>query len=265
MVQTAQRLKFALAGILLALAMVGGLWAWRNWSPPADRPEVAMMTSLPIYWPEGADMVAMIEGSGEVPWVRLALEESYRITPIDTLAPADGNAAPGPLAGIERLLIVQPRGLSPADNAALDQWVRDGGKLIFVLDPMLTGQYAVPLGDPRHPVTVGLVPPVIGRWGLAMQFREMQPLEVRLEDYGSGTLPVLLAGELIPREPRPDATAADLAARGDCRILDNGIAAQCSVGEGSVTIVADAALFELPEPIGDAEEQLQDLVRFGLE
>lgn len=263
--QTARRLKVALAALLLALVVAGGLWAWQKNSQPANRPALGLMTSLPLYWPEGADMVAMVEGSGELPWVRQWLERDFIITPLDALAAGDGQPAADPLAGLDRLLIVQPRGLSPADNAALDRWVRGGGHLLFVLDPMLTGQYAVPLGDPRHPVSVGLVPPVIARWGLAMQFHELQPLALRVEDYGAGKLPVVLAGEIIPREVQPGASEEDLAARGDCRILGEGIAAQCSVGAGQVTIIADAALFELAEPVDDAERQLRDLVAFGLD
>lgn len=265
MARPAHRLSFALAGLLLVLAAAGAMWAWQQSTRPTDRPTVGLMTSLPIYWPEGADMVTMIDGSGELPWVRRTLEQNYKIMPLDALAADGGHGGEPPLAQLRRLLIVQPRGLSPQDNAALDAWVRGGGHLLFALDPMLTGQYAVPLGDPRHPVTVGLIPPVIGRWGLAMQYRELQPLTVQMVDYGAGTLPVALAGELIARDPPYGATPDDLAARGDCRVLGNGIAAQCRLGAGRVTIVADAALFELARPIGDAEQQMNDLVAFGLE
>jgi len=265
MAQAAQRLKLAIAAMLLALGIAAGLWAWQHVSQPLDRKPLGVMSSLPIYWPEGADLTMVIEGGGQVPWVRSTLEERYELSPLDTLAAApDGEGGQiDPLAGLDRLLIAQPRGLSPADNAALDQWVRGGGRLLFLLDPMLTGRYAVPLGDPSHPVAMGLIPPVMVRWGLGMQFNEAQPLEVRSESYGSGSIPVLLAGEMLLADPDPEASDEELAARGDCRILGSGIAAQCDVGKGRVTLVADAALLEFSDPPGEAPDQLLALTEFA--
>ena len=63
-----------------------------------------------------------------MPWQRTALEAAYAIEPLDTLASVPGISpdAPetDPLAGLQRLAVIQPRGLSPADNVALDDWVR---------------------------------------------------------------------------------------------------------------------------------------------
>lgn len=267
MALTTKRLRLAYAGLLAALVAAGALWAWQQAARPVDRPRLGLMTSLPIYWPEGADMVAMIEGEGELPWVRQALEESYAITPLDTLSPSGdgGTASVDPLAGIDRLLIAQPRGLSPQDNVALDNWVRAGGRLLLVIDPMLTGQYAVPLGDPRHPQSVGLIPPVVVRWGLHINFDERQPLEPRLESYGEGEVPVLLSGEAILVQPGPDADEEAQAARGDCRVLGDGVAAACKVGKGRVMLLADANLLELSGPDGDGEGYLRQLADFALE
>lgn len=261
-----QRLKLALAGLLLALAVVGGLWAWKQSSRPVERHQLGLMTSLPIYWPEGAELSVVIEGS-QMPWVRRELEERYDLVPLDTLSPNDngGDGLASPLAGIRRLLIVQPRGLSPDDNVALDEWLRGGGHLLYVLDPMLSGQYAVPIGDPRHPAAIGLVPPVIGRWGLEVHFDENQPLSPREESYGEGDLPVLMAGKVQLRETDPADSEEDRATRGECRILGEGIAAQCKVGQGAVTLVADATLFEQYRPQGDGAEQLLELAEFALE
>lgn len=264
MAQTTKRLRLVYAGLLAALVAAGVLWAWQQAARPVVRPQLGLMTSLPIYWPEGADTVALIEGEGELPWVRQVLADSYTITPLDTLSPS-GDAGADPLAGIDRLLIAQPRGLSPQDNVALDNWVRAGGRLLLVIDPMLTGQYAVPLGDPRHPQSVGLIPPVVVRWGLHINFDERQPLEPRLESYGVGEVPVLLSGEAILVPPGPDGDDEALAARGDCRILGEGVAAECKVGKGRVTLLADASLLELSGPDGDAESYLRQLADFALE
>ena len=62
------------------------------------------------------------------------IEARYTLQPLDTLSPVPALSpdAPDtdPLAGLERLAVIQPRGLSPADNVALDQWVRGGGRLL---------------------------------------------------------------------------------------------------------------------------------------
>ncbi|MFZ9395151.1 MAG: Gldg family protein [Erythrobacter sp.] len=259
-------LKLAAIALLLVLAAGAALWAYQREARPEVQGPLGLMSSLPIYWPDGADLQVALDADTPLPWVRSSLEQRYRIVPLDTLAPGAGAAASAdPLAGIERLLIAQPRGLSPADNVALDQWVRDGGRLLFVLDPMLAGQYAVPLGDPRHPVSVGLIPPVLIRWGLDMRYSENQPFAPREVDYGAGTVPVLLGGELVMAEADPSASAEDRAARGDCRILENAIVAQCKVGKGRVTVLADAALLELPDPLDASEDQLAALTELAFD
>lgn len=258
-----QRLRLAAAALLLALAVMAGFWTWQGMQRPSERAPLGLMSSLPIYWPDGADLQVTLESQAPLPWVRRALEKRFELVPLDSLSAS--TDAPGPLLRLDRLLIAQPRGLSPADNVALDQWVRRGGRLLLVIDPMLTGQYAVPIGDPRHPVAVGLIPPVLQRWGLDMRFSENQPFEPREASYGEGSVPVLLGGELILAEAEPAASKSDREALGTCRILGEGIAAQCTVGQGRVTVLADAALLELPEPLDDSEDQLGALTRLAFD
>jgi uncharacterized protein HemX len=54
MAQAAKRLKLALVALLLALGIAAGLWAWQQLSQPVDRKPLGVMSSLPIYWAEGA-------------------------------------------------------------------------------------------------------------------------------------------------------------------------------------------------------------------
>lgn len=149
-------------------------------APPP--PALGLMSSLPLTWPLDADMEAILGGADPMTWQRLAIGHCYTPVPLDTLSPADGSApediAKGPLAQLDRLAIIQPRGLSPADNVALDAWVRAGGRLLLALDPALTGDYDLPLGDPRRPVDAALIPPVVARWGLAVRFDEGQAAAV---------------------------------------------------------------------------------------
>ena len=259
-----RHLKVASIAAGLAILTAGIFLLWQRSQEPAERYPLAVMTSLPIYWPEGSDIAALVNSNSELPWVRETLERRYQITPLDSLAPTSEGAA-GPLQEFNRLLLAQPRGLSPSDNAALDEWVRGGGRLLYMLDPMLTGHYSVPVGDPSHPTLVGLVPPVVLRWGLTLQFSDQQSFELREASYGAGQLPVQLAGEVLLLTETESFTQAQLDARGSCEILGDGLAASCQVGQGRALLVADAALLEMHEPEGAAEEQLLALVEQALE
>ena len=269
----ASRTRIGLIVGVLLLAVAAAAWFVSSGSSQVEqgsnkvRPQVGLLTSLPIYWPDGASIADLVDHGGELPWVRTSLERDYSITPLDTLSviESEGQASIDPLAGLDRLLIVQPRGISPHDNVALDIWVREGGRLLVVIDPLLTGIYSVPLGDPAHPTIVGLVPNAFARWGIGITFYEGQEMVAREADYGAGKIPVLLSGVIEPRDARADASIEDIAARGRCEILGDGIAARCLVGKGRVTAVADAALFELVEPVEDAELQLRALVKYAFE
>jgi hypothetical protein len=212
-------------------------------APPTTR--LGVMSSLPLFWPIGAGIAEIAGGDAELPWQHEVLAGSFVLEPLDTLAPIPGLGpdapATDPLAGLTRLAVIQPRGLSPADNVALDSWVRGGGLLLLVLDPALTGDYDLPLGDPRRPVESALIPPVVARWGMAVRFDEERETEVRTAGLGAARLPLVLAGEVTITDP----SAAQ------CTLLAGGAAARCSVGEGRVTLIADAALFEHPELAGE--------------
>ncbi len=210
-----------------------------------EQAKLGLMTSLPLYWPLGAGVADLVAGNAVMPWQRQAIAARYRIIPLDTLSPISALMpdAPDidPLAGIARLAVIQPRGLSPADNAALDLWVRRGGRLLLALDPALTGDYDVPLGDPRRPVDSALIPPVAARWGLAISFDEGQEPAVITSRLGGARLPLALPGRISITDP----------GAADCALIAAGAAASCRVGKGRVTVLADAALFEHPELAGD--------------
>lgn len=243
--------------IPLGLAMLG---ACSGAAVPTQAPQqpLGLMTSLPLYWPEGTDIADLAAGRAAVPWQRAAIEQDYAIVPLDTLSPIPALSpdAPevDPLAGLARLAVIQPRGLSPADNVALDAWVRAGGRLLLALDPALTGDYAAPLGDPRRPVDGALIPPVVARWGLTVSFDAEQAAVVTTAKFGAATatataLPLALAGRIAVTDP----VAA-------CTVLAGGAAATCMVGKGRVTLVADAALFEHAELAGEDGATLRSML-----
>lgn len=217
------------------------------------------MTSLPLYWPLGAELTEIASGTAPAPWQRAALEERHRLVLLDTLSPiaalVPGETDLDPLAGLERLAVIQPRGLAPADNVALDDWVRSGGRLLLVLDPQLAGEYDLPLGDPRRPTDMALIPPVLARWGLAIRYDDEQPLAERRTVLGSGTIPLVLAGEIV--------VSPKAAVR--CTVLAEGAAVRCRIGKGQVVVLADATVFEAEVPGDDARASLAGLLAFALE
>lgn len=230
-------------------------------SPATDTPAalatytpLGLMSSLPLYWPADVALADIAAGTAVMPWQRRAIETRYRLVPLDTLSPvlALSPDAPetDPLAGLQRLAVIQPRGLSPADNVALDDWVRRGGRLLLVLDPALTGDYAPPLGDPRRPVDSALIPPVVARWGLAISFDETQSLQPVTAPFAEGSLPLVLPGHI----------AMAGAAGSACTLAADAALATCRVGKGQVTLIADAALFEHPELAGEGGAALAALL-----
>jgi hypothetical protein len=223
----------------------------------APLPRLGVMSSLPLVWPLGADVAAIAAGRAETPWQGRALGQDYVLEPLDTLAPipglSPGAPATDPLKGLARLAVIQPRGLSPQDNVALDDWVRGGGHLLLVLDPMLTGDYDLPLGDPRRPVDSALIPPVVGRWGMTVSFGDADSAE-------ADTLP---GGARVPLDAHGVVTL--IAPGAQSCALHGTATATCRVGKGRVTLIADAAVFEHPELAGEGGATLRAAVREALE
>lgn len=235
-----------------------------------DKPSIAVMTSLPLYWAIDADLAALASGNAVPPWPRVFLEQRYTLVPVDTLSPipalSPGESDTDPLAGVEQLAIVQPRGLSPADNVALDRWVRGGGRLLLVLDPALTGHYPLPLGDPRLPSYTALIPPVVARWGLEIRVDERAGAPSRGPGLPDGQeLLVRMAGEIHAIEPGAGECAASVSAPAASGPMASGPMVQCAIGAGRVTLVADAALFEHRELAGATGQRLRALMAYAFD
>ena len=217
------------------------------------------MTSLPLYWPLGAGVADLASGDAAAPWQRAVFEQAHSLVLLDTLTPIpalrEEEPEIDPLAGLERLAVIQPRGLAPADNVALDDWVRGGGRLLLVLDPLLTGDYDLPLGDPRRPSDTALIPPVLARWGMAIVFDDQQDDAVRTVRLGKAAIPLQLSGEL----------RLNPSARGECILIAEGAGARCKIGAGRVTVMADAAVFENEPAAPSARDAIAALMTFAFE
>lgn len=205
------------AALLLILAAAFG---WTVLTRPAE-PEraVGLFSSLPILWGEGDDLGDLLKSDRPAHRVRTALEAIGPVRPLDTLERL------GP--DLKRLVIAQPRPLSPAENVALDNWVRGGGQLLLLADPILTEHSVHAVGDPRRPQDVALLSPILTRWGLELTFDETQPAVLRSVAAHGPAIPVALAGAWRTSNPQ-------------CRLEADALLAICRIGQGKVVALADA-------------------------
>lgn len=205
------------------------------------RPTLALMGTIPIYWGETDGLESLLAGAGEAHWARARLERHWRLQPFDHL---DAAA----LSQVSLLLLAQPRALSGAENVALDAWVRAGGRLLLFADPMMTGESRFGIGDRRRPQDVILLSPILGHWGLDLQFDENQPTELDSREFAGLALPVRLPGRF----------AAPATGSG-CTLEAAEILVSCTIGMGRVVVLADAAVLDLHHPQAQAGDALDKL------
>jgi hypothetical protein len=183
--------------------------------PPAvERPELLLMTALPIVW---GDRGAFDPASRPAGAYR-ALQEEFSIVAIDTLDQAS-------LGRARLLLLAQPRWLAPAELAVLDGWVRQGGRALVLTDPELVWPSDLPLGDVRRPPPVGLLGPLLDHWGLELERGGSR--EMRRAFEGGRMIAVAGPGRLRARGPA---------------CTSRGLIARCRLGAGRATVLADADL-----------------------
>lgn len=221
--------RLVLAILALLLASLGLLVFLPRADEEPPQP-LALFTTLPIYWAEGAEITEVLGGTVEIPWARAAIEQHRPLAPLDVLTDEG-------LRQFADILIAQPRVLSPQENVVLDDWVQGGGHLLLFADPLLTAGSRYSIGDKRRPQDVALVSPILNHWGLSLAFDEAQPREHGRVTLLDGELPIELAGSLELLPPRPETSNS-------CEVLERGIAAECRINRGKVLVIADAALLD---------------------
>lgn len=213
----------ALAGLLAAACSAAP-------EPSSDRehPSLGLMTTLPLVWAEAPDIGELLQSQSSGGWVRQELEQRFTLEPLDTLDAAS-------LARLDRLVLAQPRPLTPEENVALDAWVRGGGRLLLFADPMVTRPSRYPVGDRRRPQDVVLLSPILAHWGLELMFDAEQGEGERAVAIDGASVAVDLAGsfKLAPEAP--------------CALSGGGVLARCRLGKGEVVVLADAAVLDDPE------------------
>lgn len=231
--------------LLLAAALVTGLAVvaagllagpWQAESRP--QLSLALFGTLPILWQESDSLSDRLEPGAAGHWAEAVLRRSGRLTPLDALDPLP--------AGLDVLVMAQPRPLSPQENVALDAWVRAGGRVLLFADPMLTQHSRFALGDPRRPHAMVMLSPILAHWGLELQFDDSQAGGERIVRLLQHDVPVNLPGRLVRAETG-----------GSCDVLAMGLAADCPIGRGRALVLADAAVLE---PVGAAQISAREAV-----
>ena len=177
-------------------------------SAPAERPTLALLTSLPLVFSEGF----ALDSGGSTALTRL--EQRYNVIPI-------GVADAASLSNQKMLLMAHARAQPAEALVDLDRWVRGGGRLLLLADPKLDWDSERPMGDRLRPPPAFADTGLLAHWGLRLSGPDAG------DPSGNGKLEVRAASQGKPRGQR-------------CNILGKGFVARCRIGAGAATIIADA-------------------------
>jgi hypothetical protein len=212
-----------------ALAIKGSDAPDINPRAPAERPALMLVTTLPIVFPE--EFTIQATGSKAL----TALETRYKVIPIGT---TDRRS----LGQARLLLMAHPLAQPAEDLVVLDEWVRKGGRVLVLADPLLEWPSKRPLGDKLRPPPSFADTGLLARWGLSL---------AAPDETGPRQSPV--AGYEI-------LTASPGSLAGRCDIGERGFVAHCKAGRGKATVVADADFLNVEGLNGPTEHNLAALL-----
>ena len=222
--------------ILVALAVAGAAFALAGRRhetpgprPEAQRPTLMLLTSLPLMFGEDFSLKG---GSSEA---LLRLRARYRVVPVSVSSPSE-------LARGRLLLMAQPLAQTPENLVALDNWVRGGGRVLLLADPMLEWPSKRPLGDVLRPPPMFADTGLLAHWGLRLDALDERGAVGRKLD-GHDVL-VLSPGALS----------------GSCKIDGGGLVADCRLGKGKAIVVADADFLNVETLGSGAHSNLDGLM-----
>lgn len=236
---TGRRARLALAAVAVLALLVGGLLlALAKSTPPApaerpaaQRPELMLLTALPIFFPERLTLDAPPSPA------LAALQSRYRLVPISVTDAQE-------LGGRRLLLMAQPQAQPAEALVDLDQWVRGGGRLLLLADPALDWPSERPLGDRLRPPLAFADTGLLGHWGLRLDAPDARGTASRSVD---------------GREIRTSSAGTLVATGGACNISAAGLVARCRLGSGQATVIADSDFLDVGEIEGAVAE-----ANFGL-
>jgi hypothetical protein len=215
----------ALAAVVLLGIGIYAIGAGPNAEPKSEK-TLYLMSSIPLKWGEG-DLKDLAQGESAPARFFDAAASRYNVVDVDQLEKFDApkNAT---------LVLVQPRLLTPAENVALDKWVREGGNLILFADPALQWESRFPLGDSRRPLFTSLLSPLLNHWGvqLALPVKEdsnsVEIDERMIETISRGFWMQHPHVERIP----------------DCHSDRSALLVECRIGKGRALMFADADMLQ---------------------
>ena len=218
-----------LVGAAIAIAVLGR--EHRGLPPRAasDRPSLLLLTSLPLVFGEEFSL----KGGGSA--ALAALETRYRVVPISVTGPAD-------LARGRLLLMAHPAAQPAEDLVALDDWVRRGGRLLLLADPMLEWPSSRPLGDPLRPPPMFGDTGLLAHWGLRLDAPDERGPAFR--KLGGYDVEAVSPGRLV----------------GSCEIALDAAVARCRIGKGRAIVVADADFLDAARLGKPAKHNLEGLL-----
>ncbi len=207
--------------------------------------QIQLMTSLPIIWGENGSLEAILSGAAKPSPIYSYWKSHYQVEPVDSL---QGLLISDP----DIVLLAQPPAMDPADIADLDRWVRQGGDVIILADPLLVWPSELPMGDVRRPLSSSLLGPLLNHWGLELTVADDQiPEPVDMEWEGI-YISVQTAGAF--------ALIADRAGENvQCRINTTGFVAQCRVGKGRAILVSDADFINISHSEAEEDREADQL------
>jgi hypothetical protein len=219
----------AIGGAAVALAMMGRAPPPPPARLPAERPVLLLLTSLPLMFGEHFSLDA-----GGSPALA-ALETRYRVVPISVSDESE-------LKKSRLLLLAHPPAQRPEDLVALDSWVRGGGRVLLLADPLLEWPSERPPGDPLRPSPMFTDTGLLAHWGLRLDAPEQRGAERR--KFGGYDVSAVSPGAL----------------HGRCAISGDRLVARCRIGKGRATIVADADLLNADPGDRDSRHNLDALL-----
>lgn len=208
-------MKLRIAAAALALAACRGEQPAAPPAGPEGKPELHLLTSLPLAFGEGFVLDAPKHPA------LAALEQHFAVTLVD----GPEALPPGGL-----LLAVQPQALTAERLVALDRWVRQGGRLLLLADPRLVWDSSRPLGDRFRPPYAFPDTGLLQHWGL----------QLGVDPAASG--PAL---RQLGRREVLTASPGRLSSSGRaCAFSADSLVARCQIGRGHAVVVADADLVQ---------------------
>jgi hypothetical protein len=200
-------------------------------SPPrgVQARKLLLITSLPIIFNEDFSLA----GGGSP--VLNKLRAVYRVAPISVTSPAE-------LTGANLLLMAHAPAQTAENLVALDDWVRRGGHVLVLADPLLEWPSKRPLGDRLRPSPMFMDTGLLAHWGLRLDTPGKRGQQVR--KLGSYRVVTVSPGQLA----------------GTCEVRDEGLDARCAIGKGRAIIVADADFLNTPALGPEAQHNLDALM-----